>query len=97
MTQTDPQDIDDWTPDERWPGRSDPSDVSLVTLAEFARRADVPMPTVRRWISRGLSGVKLRTTWKGGRRMTSLQWYLDFNAQIATAREVGRSTDQSPK
>ena len=46
--------------------------------------------TLHRWIAVGVSGVKLRTSMIGGRRMTCLAWLKDFNREIGRIREERR-------
>ena len=50
--------------------------------------------TVFRWVTKGCSGVKLRTVSVGRTRHTTERWLMEFFTKIADAR--GRSHDDAP-
>lgn len=98
MTETE-DDIDDRTPDRNW-SRNHTADDLLLTMATFRGvMSDQGMPcpsvaTLNRWITHGVSGVKLRTRMVGGRRLTCLRWFNEFNDEIARVRENRKETIQ---
>lgn len=74
--------------------------VSMVTAADMIgpRRGQSPTNdrTVRGWCIHGLNGVRLRSLWQGGIRMTCWQWIQDFFEAVGERKELAREREQFP-
>jgi hypothetical protein len=65
---------------------------SVITLAEAARRLPgcPHVSTLHRWRTRGLRGVRLRTSKIGGKRMVALRALEEFCAAVTAASDGKR-------
>jgi hypothetical protein len=68
-----------------------------LSLTDLAKRKDVDVnvTTVWRWANRGVSGVRLETYSRGGRRFTSLPAYYRWVRQVTAARSGHLPAPQS--
>jgi hypothetical protein len=46
------------------------------------------LPTCLRWSNRGVAGQKLKTTYVGGRRLTTVQWTREFFDSVNVAKSA---------